>query len=128
MSEDVSELIERAATARRILVEYEAWEMPAPPPDDPMDHAWTAQVIGDLADALNAALSDKRMVDELLAASVEDYNIVLDALKPFADAAEDLVDDNSYRDHDNLWETPAAMGLTHGDLRRARSALKREPS
>lgn len=43
------------------------------------------------------------------------------ALEPFAEAAENLHDDA--HDDDHLWESPAAMSLTAGNLRAARAAL-----
>lgn len=44
------------------------------------------------------------------------------ALKPFADAVESL--DDNHTDGGHLWESPAAMNITAGDLRRARAALE----
>jgi hypothetical protein len=41
----------------------------------------------------------------------------LEALKPFALAAEDL--DERTHDWSEVWEMPAAMGITAGDLRNA---------
>lgn len=46
------------------------------------------------------------------------------ALAPFADAVENLAD--GHRDTSEIWESPAAMSITAGDLRRA--ALVRSPS
>jgi len=48
-----------------------------------------------------------------------------EALEPFAKAADNL--DDSDHDPHSLWESPEAMMLTVGDLRRARQALS-EPS
>jgi hypothetical protein len=42
-----------------------------------------------------------------------------EALKPFAEAAESLGD--KHRDESDIWESPAAMEIKAGDLRRARS-------
>jgi hypothetical protein len=47
----------------------------------------------------------------------------LEALKPFAQAADDL--DESDRDEAHLWEHPAAMNITVGNLRRAAALVKR---
>jgi hypothetical protein len=44
-----------------------------------------------------------------------------DALRPFAEAADDL--DEDHIDKWEIWESPAAMSLTAGDLRKARAAL-----
>ena len=51
------------------------------------------------------------------------------ALVPFADACRyniDPDDTEEWRDNESLWEAPAAMALTVGDLRAARSAIKAE--
>lgn len=45
------------------------------------------------------------------------------ALKPFADAVEDL--DDNHTDDGDLWESPAAMNITAGDLRCARAVLEK---
>lgn len=45
------------------------------------------------------------------------------ALKPFEDVVDDL--DADHQDDGELWESSAAMGITAGDLRRARAALER---
>lgn len=42
-------------------------------------------------------------------------------LRPFADAADDL--DDKHRDGSEIWEAPAAMSITAGDLRRAALTL-----
>ncbi len=44
------------------------------------------------------------------------------ALRPFAEAADDL--DEHHLDNSPIWESPCAMSIDAGDLRRARSALK----
>lgn len=44
-----------------------------------------------------------------------------DALKPFADAVGDL---HGQRDTDHIWESPAAMNITVGNLRHARSVIE----
>ena len=50
-----------------------------------------------------------------------------EALRPFAEAAESIEDhDPAYRDGDHLWESPAAMALMAGDLRRAAALLQPE--
>lgn len=46
---------------------------------------------------------------------------LMEALKPFAAAADDL-DDPPWRDDSHCWESPAAMAVTAGDFRRARAA------
>lgn len=43
------------------------------------------------------------------------------ALRPFAEAADDLDDDA--KDRHEIWENPAAMSITCGDIRRARAIL-----
>jgi len=48
------------------------------------------------------------------------------ALVPFGEAVESLHDEA--RDTDSIWESPAAMSLTVGDLRRAADALAAVPS
>lgn len=45
-----------------------------------------------------------------------------DALKPFADAAEGLNDDDP--DRAEMWEHPASMSVTVADFRRAAKVLK----
>jgi hypothetical protein len=45
------------------------------------------------------------------------------ALKPFADAADDLEDEHI---GGNIWESPAAMDITAGDLRAARAAMEKK--
>lgn len=51
----------------------------------------------------------------------EEVERLREALKPFADAADDLL--VAHRDNGEIWETSAAMSITAGDLRRARAAL-----
>jgi hypothetical protein len=46
------------------------------------------------------------------------------ALAPFAEAAECI--DNPERDEVEIWEHPAAMCITIGDLRRARKLLRQD--
>lgn len=46
-------------------------------------------------------------------------------LRPFADAAENIED--TQRDTSEVWEHPAALCITLGDLRRARSLLPEAP-
>ena len=46
---------------------------------------------------------------------------LVNVLKPFAKAANDLDDDQ--KDGAIIWQTGAAMWITAGDLRRARTAL-----
>ena len=46
------------------------------------------------------------------------------ALEPFAEAAESL--DDETRDHDHIWEQPAAMSIDAGHLRAARTFLSKE--
>ena len=59
--------------------------------------------------------------DEEIAALRAENARLREALKPFADAAESLADDD--KDQWDLWESPAAMGLTVKNLRDARAAL-----
>lgn len=47
-----------------------------------------------------------------------------EALEPFAKAYEDEGDGPWHEDGHNLWEHPAALDLTVGDLRRARAAIE----
>lgn len=47
-------------------------------------------------------------------------------LNPFVEAADDL--DDRTRDDSNIWELPAAMSITAGDLRRLRTHLQKEAS
>lgn len=47
---------------------------------------------------------------------------LMDVLKPFAEACENL--DESHRDGSPIWETSAAMSINAGDLRRAASTFK----
>jgi hypothetical protein len=49
-----------------------------------------------------------------------------EALKPFAAAYEDCCDGEGFENRHSLWEHPAAMDLTVGDLRTARAALTGE--
>jgi hypothetical protein len=44
------------------------------------------------------------------------------ALKPFAGAADDI--DDTTPDRVDMWENPAAMNVTAGDFRRARSLVQ----
>lgn len=48
-----------------------------------------------------------------------------EVLEPFADACKDTIDCDAdkWRDTDDLWESPAAMALCAGDLRRASAVL-----
>lgn len=46
----------------------------------------------------------------------------IEALRPFADALQDV--DDAARDDWHLWESPAAMNLNVGDLRRADTAIR----
>lgn len=46
---------------------------------------------------------------------------MFEAIKPFAEAVDNLNDDHP--DGSHIWESPAAMSLTAGDLRRALAAL-----
>lgn len=46
---------------------------------------------------------------------------VREALKPFADVVDDL--DEKHDDNWNIWESSAAMGLTAGNLRRAKAVF-----
>ena len=62
-----------------------------------------------------------RCADEVSAQSAEIARL-REALKPFADVVDDLDDDHT--DDGKLWESPAAMGITAGDLRRARATLE----
>lgn len=48
------------------------------------------------------------------------------ALKPFADAYEDT--DEKDLDHWDIWEHSAAMGITIGDLRKAKEVLENVPT
>ncbi len=75
-----------------------------------------AQYIEVASCALSTALAMKARIVELE-----------ESLKPFAESCRDNIDcdDDKWRDGDNLWESPAAMSLTAGDLRRARASLKR---
>lgn len=47
----------------------------------------------------------------------------VEALRPFAKALDDWGDDKTHPDTGDLWEHPAAMLITVGDLRGARAAL-----
>jgi chromosome segregation ATPase len=44
------------------------------------------------------------------------------ALKPFAEAADDLAD--THKDHMDIWEAPAAGSITAGNLRAARAIME----
>ena len=60
----------------------------------------------------------------LTASSIEADNARLrDALEPFAAASNDI--DDTMRDSSDIWEHPAAICITAGDMRRARAALAR---
>ena len=59
--------------------------------------------------------------DEEIAALRAENARLSAAMKPFADAAENL--DDSDKDHWDLWAHQAAMDLTVGCLREARAAL-----
>jgi hypothetical protein len=54
---------------------------------------------------------------------IEAATDLFDALRPFAAAYEDEGDGAAFEDQHNLWEHGAALDLTVGDLRRARTAL-----
>jgi hypothetical protein len=62
-----------------------------------------------------AAIAAER--DRLALANAE----LLAGLKPFGEAAEDVDDDD--KDHWGIWEHPATIGLTIGDLRKASALL-----
>lgn len=46
---------------------------------------------------------------------------LVDALRPFANAADDL--DDETKDESEIWEMPAAMSITAGALRKARDVV-----
>ncbi len=56
-----------------------------------------------------------------LCALYERYTDLRAALAPFAAAADDL--DDAHSDNNGIWEAPAAMSITAGDLRHAASLL-----
>lgn len=62
--------------------------------------------------------ADLQLVVQYLASATDG---ALAALKPFADAAEDI--DDSEPDNREMWEHPASMAVTVADFRRARTAL-----
>ena len=73
---------------------------------------------------LNDADNEASRTDaSLIVAAVNERDALRQALAPFALAAADLEDET--RDSSEIWELPAAMSITAGDLRRAASALAR---
>lgn len=62
-------------------------------------------------------------LDELIASRTR-LSTMQAALEPFAAAVDDLDEHDS--DGEHLWESPAAMSLSTGDLRRARAALSQK--
>lgn len=74
-----------------------------------------------IAEAINVdgRFAEAKANAHLIAAAPEMYA----ALEAFAEAAKNLED--RQRDHDHLWESPEAMMLTAGDLRRALAALRK---
>jgi hypothetical protein len=55
--------------------------------------------------------------------TIEALEAARDALEPFADAAMNALADDE-RDASSIWESPAAMEITAGHLRRAKSAFE----
>ena len=82
---------------------------------------WTNAEVG----AMGAAFT--RVIEDLRArlASLEEEKVKDgEALKPFAEAADDLDDDHA--DGSNIWEAPAAMNIDARHLRAARARLSHE--
>jgi hypothetical protein len=69
---------------------------------------------------LNAALQQSRSTPAPVAGNALDAGAALEALKPFAEAADNL--DDAHNDRFDIWESGAAMSITAGDLRRAAKA------
>jgi hypothetical protein len=64
--------------------------------------------------------SDARLLERVICQLRRERDEAREALKPFADAADSLGEDHD--DGADIWESPAAMCVTAGDLRRARKA------
>lgn len=58
---------------------------------------------------------------DAIAAIGKERDGLREALKPFALAADDL--DDQHGERSDIWEAPAAMSITAGNLRAARAAL-----
>lgn len=61
-------------------------------------------------------------LEDRIAALEAEERALREGLRPFSDAVDDL--DEGDADAAHIWEAPVAMGLTVGDLRRARALLQ----
>jgi len=70
--------------------------------------------------AMERIASDDRIITNLRSDLLRRNHLISElvaAIKPFADAADDL--DEYHGDHAHIWESPAAMSILAVDLRRA---------
>lgn len=81
-----------------------------------------AEQVRRMRNALELAEANAAGLSAMLLSVQQDCVGLLTALKPFAEAADNLMD--GHRDTSEIWESPAAMSITAGDLRRAEAVLE----
>ena len=89
-----------------------------------LDDIYTEKQLADDADLFFVRDDVRWKARALITRQQEDLAKLREALKPFKDAFDGCVDDETDRDEWEIWEHPSAMNIKIADLRRARAALE----